>query len=237
MQFKKYLTGWYRTIVFAAPKEMEHIETNYKSNDCQSLEPFRAIFKQIYNLRESQRADLQLPRDGVGRIYHRRYAIRVNSNFSAEELMRRIQHNPNRFCDPQLAEIKKVDGEFRPMVVGDDYHIAISGPWDGPVRTVSVDETSFVFATRQNHLEAGLIRFCVQPTGHQELTFSIESWATSSGMLVWFTYSIIGISKKMQTKMWRYFCLKVAQEAGGEMIGDLEINTCQMNQTGDDDAI
>lgn len=212
---------------------MEHIDTVYQSDVDADLETsvadFRQVMEQINNLSPAQMADLQLPGSGVGRVYNRRYAITFESKFSASELMQRIQHHPNRFCDPQLAEIEKVDGQFRPMRIGDDFHIAISGPWDGPVRTVFVDGTSFLFVTRKTHIEAGLIRFTVKATGDNQLTFNIESWARSGNVLVWFTYSVIGISKKMQTKMWRYFCLRVAKEAGGDVVGPLKIETRQFS--------
>lgn len=230
---KNYLAGWYRTIRFAAPKEMESIATVYRNNTIEvdsdqierALDSFHRIFKTIYNLPSHLRSDLQLPRDGVGDLYHRQYSISMNTQWSASDLMRSIQSDINGFCDPQLAQIDKEDNTKQPMAVGDDFHIAITGPWDGPVRTVHVDDTSFVLATRFDHLEAGLILFSVHSQSPGKLTFCIQSWASSASPLVWFTYSVIGISRKMQTKMWRYFCLKVVKESGGDAATPLEVQT------------
>lgn len=280
----KYLAGWYRTMRYAAPKNMESVQTVYRELGHASelghssklgharaadqeavdgrpdpaLARYRSIFKTIYNLPPDQRSELQLPRDGVGDIYHRRYRISMTAEISATELMQKIQTDIDHFCDPHLAKIKKLHQRSSAMTVGDDFLIAITGPWNGPVRTVSVDDTSFVFATRHGHLEAGLIRFTVEsnltnptnPTGPASaadspdspdslnsplspissarsvpLTFGIESWATSGGWLVWFTYSVIGITRKMQTKMWRYFCLKVVKESRGVATTPLDVQT------------
>ena len=57
-----------------------------------------------------------------------------------------------------MATFDKVTGAEDRMAVDDEYFIHISGPWNGPVRVVDIDETSFTLATRDGHLEAGFYR-------------------------------------------------------------------------------
>ena len=77
------------------------------------------------------------------------------------------------------------------MRVGDEFTIRIPGPWDGPVRAVEVDATSFGFVTLEGHLEAGRIRFgaaswapgassCASRPGRAAATASRTSSSTAS---------------------------------------------------------
>ncbi|WP_146537052.1 DUF1990 family protein [Rubripirellula reticaptiva] len=177
---------------------------------------------------------LQLPAEGVGEVIHREYRIRFRCDRSAVDLLDNLKAHPGRYCDPRLAKFEKTRGEKSAMQVGDRFHISISGPWDGPVQVIAIENQSYIFATMKDHLEAGFIRFSVgESDGITE--FAVESWAASAGPIVWLSYTGFGIAQKMQTKMWRHYCLKVAEVASGDVEGPLVINTVTLENfsTGD----
>lgn len=57
-------------------------------------------------------------------------------------------------------------GRGLPGQPGDEFVVRMPGPWDGPVRVVRRDESSFRLATLDGHLEAGEItRWVPWPAG------------------------------------------------------------------------
>ena len=203
---------------------MEDVETVHddvgNADDQEEIERLRKIVIESQN----DRADYQLPSDGHGPVYRRSYRVAFRCETSPQHLIRDIKFYPDRFCDPRLAEFIKTRGTPGQMEIGDRFHIHISGPWDGPVEVIETTNTSFTFVTLADHLEAGFIRFSVQSV--DDITeFHIDSWASSAGPLVWLSYTGLGIAKKMQTKMWRHYCLKVVEVVSGEVIGPLRIST------------
>src|SRR3954451_23593690 len=108
--------------------------------------------------------DLQTPDDGVGPLFHRRYGTRIReSRLSAEELFAQVTADIDRVAPTEFASFQKVRGDDSQMAVGDEYVVRMPGPWDGPVRVVEVAPTSFRLVTLEGHLEAGQIRFSVEP--------------------------------------------------------------------------
>jgi hypothetical protein len=76
----------------------------------------------------------------------------------------------------EFARFTKVYGEKGGMEPRDEYVVRMPGPWDGPVRVVSVTPTSFRLATLDGHLEAGQIEFRAGPADDgDDLVFTIES--------------------------------------------------------------
>ncbi len=161
---------------------------------------------------------------GVGPLLHRSYAVRiVLSPMSPATLMEAVAANLNR-ASPEMAVFRKtrgVDGVLRP---GDEFVVRMPGPWDGPVRVVRRDATSFCLATLDGHLEAGQIEFRAVLDG-DALRFEIESWARAGDRLSHLLYNRLRLAKEIQLNMWTHFCVRTAALADGRPRGGVTIRT------------
>lgn len=171
---------------------------------------------------------LQLPADGYGPLFHRRYQVDIDGpRLGPEELMGQIQRDLAAFAPSELADFKKVKGQPDRMQVGDEYHITILGPWDGSVAVADVEPASFTLVTLEGHPEAGEIRFRAQP--HPErggaLRFQILSWARSRDMVVGLSYNEGKLGKEVQKNAWISFCECVVGASGGRQVGQVEVVT------------
>lgn len=172
--------------------------------------------------------DVQDEKDGVGAHFHRRYQVDVaHSTLSPADLVAEIGRDIQRFVPDEIAVFDKTVGAPGRLAVGDEYHIAIKAPWDGPVRVVEATPTRFTLATLDGHLEAGQIRFQASdhPSAPGALRFRIESWARSADHAVDWFYDTAGVAKAAQQAMWTFFCNQVAQACGGDTMGDVEVLT------------
>ena len=170
-------------------------------------------------------ADLQLPADGDGPLIHRIYRTRiVGAPLSPEQLMERMTANLDSAAPSEFATFQKVGGEKGRLRVGDEYVVRMPGPWDGPVRVVAVDSSSFRLATLSGHLEAGQIEFRVA-ADYRSISFEIESWARSGDRLSDLLYTRFRISKEVQLHMWSSVLRRAVDLAGGKMEGGIVITT------------
>jgi Domain of unknown function (DUF1990) len=168
---------------------------------------------------------VQRTQDGVGPLFRRRYAVRIEgSSMTPEQLVTTIARNPNRAAPVEVAFFRKTRGEKGPLQVGDEYRVRMPGPWDGPVRVVDRSPTSFRFATLRGHLEAGQIEFRAVQEG-AALRFEIESWARSGDRLSALLYDRVRLVKEMQLHMWTHFCERVGRLTGGRVQGGVQIDT------------
>src|SRR5689334_11885137 len=88
---------------------------------------------------EVERDELQLPSDGAGPLFHRRYGARIREpELEAEDMIGGIARNPNAVAPSEFAVFQKVQGRDEAMCVGDEYVVRMPAPWDGPVRVVGV---------------------------------------------------------------------------------------------------
>jgi len=164
-------------------------------------------------------------RAGTGPLFHRRYATRIrDSALNAEELMERVQRDPNRTSPIKFARFQLTHGDGGGLSVGDEFVVRMPGPWDGPVRVIEVTRRSFRLATLAGHLEAGQIEF---RSGVERgmVVFEIESWARSSTRLVNLLYHRLRMAKEIQAHMWISFLERVVDLSGGRMTGGIEIET------------
>lgn len=169
--------------------------------------------------------DLQRPDDGVGPLFHRRYAIRIReSEVSASALMAQLKTDLNQAAPTKFARFQRVLGDQPRLRLGDEYVVRMPGPWDGPVRVVADDERSFRLGTLTGHLEAGQIEFRARPEG-DTIAFEIESWARSGDRLSNLLYHRLRMAKEVQLHMWTSFLEGVTALAGGAISGGVDIDT------------
>jgi Domain of unknown function (DUF1990) len=162
--------------------------------------------------------------DGRGPLFHRRYRTHIReANFNAPSLMLELKRDLNQAAPTRFARFAKVLGEPGRMAVGDEYVVRMPGPWDGPVRVIASDETSFRLATLEGHLEAGQIEFRALP--EDPMVFEIESWARSADRFADLLYDHARMAKEIQLHMWISFLEGVSKVAGGRMTGGIDIDT------------
>ena len=169
--------------------------------------------------------DAQRVADGVGPLFHRRYRADIRgAGLPPEELMARLQADPDAAAPSEFATFRKVSGNEGTMRPGDEFIVRMPGPWDGPVRVVEVSARSFRFMTLTGHLEAGQINFRVQGEDGR-IRFEIESWARSGDRLSNLLYDRMRMSKEIQLHMWISFLERVIRLSGGRRDGGLRIDT------------
>ncbi|HTX30457.1 MAG TPA: DUF1990 family protein [Solirubrobacteraceae bacterium] len=175
--------------------------------------------------RDAPQDEVQRQEDGTGLLFHRCYRTRIrDSALSADELMDKVQRNPNRTSPTKFARFQQTQGTPGRLGVGDEFVVRMPGPWDGPVRVIGVGQRSFRLATLAGHLEAGQIEFRTRPEG-ELLVFEIESWARSSSPLVNLLYHRLRMAKEVQAHMWISFLERVVDLSGGRMTAGVEIET------------
>jgi hypothetical protein len=169
--------------------------------------------------------DVQGVDDGAGPLFRRRYVARIRDPLlSAEELMARLQRDPDCAAPSEFATFRKVGDDGEVMRPGDEYVVRMPGPWDGPVRVVETSPHAFRLMTLEGHLEAGQIAFRVTGAGGR-LEFEIESWARSGDRLSDLLYDHLRMSKEVQVHMWISFLERVIELSGGTREGGLRIHT------------
>jgi hypothetical protein len=179
---------------------------------------------------------LQLPGDGYGTLFHRRYWVDIDRpRLDAHTLMDQVKRDVGAFCPRLLADFKKVKGHPTNMQPGDEYEIIILGPWNGNVRVVEVTPTSFTFVTLEGHPEAGQITFAAKrhPGKRRALRFEIRSWARSRDMLVSLGYNEGKIGKEIQKNAWVAFCERVAEASGGAILDKVQVETEECDVEGE----
>lgn len=161
---------------------------------------------------------------GFGPLLHRTYAVDiVDTRLTPEALIGKVAARLNQ-ASPEMAVFRKTRGGDEPVSYGDEFVVRMPGPWDGPVRVVHRDATSFRLATLQGHLEAGQIEFRAAANG-DALRFEIESWARAGDRLADLMYNKLRLAKEIQLNMWTHFCIRAAALAGGRPRGGVTIRT------------
>jgi len=161
---------------------------------------------------------------GVGPLLHRSYTVRiVGSSMTPAALIELVSARLNQ-ASPEMAVFRKTRGAGGALRAGDEFVVRMPGPWDGPVRVVHRDDSSFRLATLHGHLEAGEIEFRAAPDG-DALHFEIESWARAGDRLSALLYNRLRLAKEVQLNMWSHFCVRAAALAGGRPQGGITIRT------------
>jgi uncharacterized protein DUF1990 len=161
---------------------------------------------------------------GAGPLLHRSYAVRIaGSSMTPAALIDLVSARLNQ-ASPEMAVFRKTRGARSALRQGDEFIVRMPGPWDGPVRVVRRDETSFRLATLDGHLEAGEIEFRAGSDG-DALHFEIESWARAGDRLSAVLYNKLRLAREIQLNMWSHFCVRAAALAGGRPQGGVTIRT------------
>ncbi|HWG12230.1 MAG TPA: DUF1990 family protein, partial [Streptosporangiaceae bacterium] len=173
---------------------------------------------------EDDRGDRQGIEAGVGPLLHRSYSVRiVRGSMSPAAMIDMVAAKLNQ-ASPEMAVFHKTRGADGPLRAGDEFVVRMPGPWDGPVRVIRRDATSFRLATLYGHLEAGEIEFRAQRDG-DAVRFEIESWARAGDRLAALLYNKLRLAKEIQLNMWSHFCVRTAALAGGRPQGGVTIRT------------
>lgn len=176
---------------------------------------------------------VQRPREGAGPMFHRVYRVRIaDADVSATDLIDTMRRDPDVFAPSEFASFQEVEAGDTVCCPGKEYVVRMPGPWDGPVRTVAVDDASIRLATLEGHLEAGQIEFSAH---HEEdlLVFTIESWARSADRLTDILYDHLRMSKEIQLHMWLSFLERVVKRSGGRRKGRVEVHTRRVDEPDD----
>jgi hypothetical protein len=180
------------------------------------------------------REEIQYASDGVGPLFHRRYAALVREpRLTPEELIEQVTNDLNSVTPTEFAVFQKVHGTDEGMEVGDEYVVRMAAPWDGPVRVIDRTPRSFRFATLDGHLEAGQIEFRAAPAP-EGLRFEIESWARSGDRFSNLLYHKVRMAKEVQLHMWTSFLERVTKASGGRLTGGIDIDTRRVEQGADE---
>ncbi|MDO7877103.1 DUF1990 family protein [Hymenobacter sp. ASUV-10] len=177
----------------------------------------------------------QTAADGSGSWLERRYFVDLaRPRLTPLELMAQVQSELPKFSPELLADFERKGGASGLLRVGDEFHIAILGPWNGCVRVTEAGPTSFEFVTLEGHPEAGHIRFEAHylDAAPDVLRFEISSRARSRDGLVAFVYDTLGGGKLMQEATWTEFCHRVAEAAGGQALGPVTVETQHIDEGG-----
>lgn len=153
------------------------------------------------------------------------FTVRMaDADTDARGLVDRIAADLDRAAPSEAVTFRKMRGELGELVVGDEYRVRLPAPWDGPVRVVGRDVTSFRFTTLRRHLEAGQIEFRTHddPDG---LRFTIETWSRAGAPLARVAFQHLRLGKEIQLTMWPQFCLAVPEMATARRTGPVEICT------------
>lgn len=179
-----------------------------------------------------RRKDLQLPAEGAGPLFHRRYEARIREPLlTPEALIEQLGRDPNCASPTEFARFHKVRVREERLRPNDELLVRMPGPWNGPVRVVEVTPTSFRYATLDGHPEAGQIEFSAA-AADAGLRFRIESWTRSGDRVSMVMHEHLRMAKEVQLHMWTSFIERVAEVAGGRLTGGIVIETRRVDEPG-----
>lgn len=169
--------------------------------------------------------DVKTLADGSGPLFHRVFRTRVRgASRHATEVLDEITRDLDRAAPSEVVSFRKHRGRLGELRVGDEYRVRMPAPWDGPVRVVHRDPTSFRFATLTGHLEAGQVEFRFREDG-DDLVFEIETWSRAGDRVADVVFDCLRVGKEVQLHMWTQFCLSVARFTGGHRVGPVTADT------------
>ncbi len=154
--------------------------------------------------------------DGCGPILARTHSVTIrDSRMTPAELMTRFRHAPNEFVPRHIAGFFSQGEPACDLVAGDELVVEIPGPWNGPIRVDSANETEVMLITLPGHMEAGHIRFRTRCTEDGDVEFEIRSWARAGDELFRRLHVGVKLAHEAQTAMWAHTCDRAVAVSGG----------------------
>jgi hypothetical protein len=174
----------------------------------------------------------QLPERGTGPLYHRLFTVDITgASRTPAQLVAELAADLNKAVPGEVASVESPSTGSKGLHLGKSLTVRIPGPWNGPVRVVHHDATSFRLATLNGHMEAGQIEFRAREHPNR-LRFEIETWARAATPTVNLLYTRLWIAREIQLNMWVRFCLSAARLAGGHPHHGITIRTRVVDEPG-----
>jgi hypothetical protein len=174
---------------------------------------------------------VQRREDGSGPLHHRVYRVRITApQVGAATLLERIAADPNRVAPQDISRWEKTRGAPGRLTVGDEFVVHLPGPWEGPVRVVARDATSFTVITLRGHMEAGENTFRARDEDGA-VVFEVETWARCGDPLLRLLYEPLWVAREAQLHMWVSTCANAVELAGGRRDGRIRVETATVPGT------
>ncbi|GAA1836156.1 hypothetical protein GCM10009772_11990 [Pseudonocardia alni subsp. carboxydivorans] len=198
-------------------RRLPHVDRAEDTGDASDLPP--ALPEEFVD------AHLKTVGEGSGPLLHRVFTVDVrDSGLDAAALMDRVCADLDRAAPSEVVTFRKQRGRLGEVAVGDEYVVHMPAPWNGPVRVVHRDATSFRFATLAGHLEAGQIEFSAHDTG-RGVAFRIETWSRPGDRPSALVFDVLRVGKEIQLHMWTHFCLRAGDLSGGRVTDGVRVRT------------
>lgn len=198
-------------------RRLPHVDRTAETGDASDLPP--ALPEEFLD------AHLKTVGEGSGPLLHRTFTVDVRgSDLDAAALMERVCADLDRAAPSEVVTFRKKRGRLGEVSPGDEYVVHMPAPWDGPVRVVHRDATSFRLATLAGHLEAGQIEFSARDTG-RGLEFRIEAWSRPGDRASALVFDVLRVGKEIQLHMWTHFCLRAGDLSGGRVTDGVRVRT------------
>lgn len=175
----------------------------------------------------SEETPIQAASQGHGPLWQRQYTARLRgSTLSPENVIQLLRENFPDFSPEGLAAFS--NDKSTPLAPGDEMKVVIQGYGECGVRVVHLESHSLTLRTLEGHFEAGRITFGAY-SENEELVVRIRSRARSAGRLRHIGYKLLG--QKLQEQTWRVFLERVVEKIGGELQGEIEVETSEVKST------
>lgn len=170
---------------------------------------------------------VQAASQGHGPLWQRQYTARLRgSTLSPQDVVQLLRTNFPDFSPEGLAAFS--NEKSTPLEVGDEMKVVIQGYGECGVRVVHLESHSLTLRTLEGHFEAGRITFGAY-CENGELVMRIRSRARSLDRLRHIGYKLLG--QKLQEQTWHIFLERVVEKIGGELQGEIEVETSEVKST------
>jgi hypothetical protein len=178
--------------------------------------------------REEKRPVQPAP-EGVGPLLQRDYVgVIEGSRLAPEAVVDLVRNDFAHFAPDLLAKFSRPDEKPNPLALGDTMHVFIPGVGHGGVVVAHLDDLRLTLRTLEGHFEAGTITFGADADPAGRVVFRIRSRSTINNPLRLLMYLTVGIH--MQTHIWVTFVERVAEAAGGRVLGRVLVSTDRVHE-------
>jgi hypothetical protein len=180
-----------------------------------------------------ERRPAQLAVEGTGPLMQRDYVgVIQGTGLTPEDVMLRVRTDFPSFSPKELADFTRPEDATQPLLPGDTMHVFMPGAGHAGVIISQAGPRNLTIRTLKGHIEAGRITFAADRDAAGRLVFHIRSRATIDNFPRLLAYWSAGIH--MQTKIWTTFIRRVAEAAGGEILGEVVAATERTRETAAD---